>query len=457
MRWYDDLYVGYNLLDKKRQVMWKIKRGKQQFNKYVITLPFNDYDVLDIYPSNVLTQKWYKDSDIVIVGIAEGREEAMDMVQLIIMDCLNSTGGCKVKDYILNLMNEERSKREEQPMVHILLLILKIIGIIVLSILGLALLILLFPIAYVGKVNGNIEEKKITGNIRAGWLFHLLHCRLWIENTEIHYNIRLLGIKIKSSETKEKKKKEKRKNQPEEQSPKNEEEKSQDELKEDSVKKTDIKQIGTSENEKEQEIQNSNVEETDVKNQNNENIKSEDSKNTTETNNRKKEKKSFITRMQISFKKLKQRIKKIVENIKDKIHNIKENAKNKKSSIDEIINQIKTVKQFITSKTTKEAYAYGKKMVLKLLKHLAPNRIKGNLYMGFEESYLTGEALGALGMIYGIFNINPKRFKVYPDFENKVFKGDIIFKGHIYLGVVIIYCLKFYFNKNIKRIIKKFI
>ena len=27
--------------------MWKIKRGKQQFNKYVITLPFNDYDVLD--------------------------------------------------------------------------------------------------------------------------------------------------------------------------------------------------------------------------------------------------------------------------------------------------------------------------------------------------------------------------------------------------------------------------
>lgn len=342
-------------------------------------------------------------------------------------------------------------------MVHILLLILKIIGIIVLSILGLALLILLFPITYVGKVNGNIEEKKITGNIRAGWLFHLLHCRLWIENTEIHYNIRLLGIKIKSSEAKEKKKKEKRKNQSEEQSPKNEEEKSQDELKEDSVKETDIKQIGTSENEKEQEIQNSNLEETDVKNQNNENIKSEDSKNTTETNNRKKEKKSFITRMQISFKKLKQRIKKIVENIKDKIHNIKENAKNKKNSIDEIINQIKTVKQFITSKTTKEAYAYGKKMVLKLLKHLAPNRIKGNLYMGFEESYLTGEALGALGMIYGIFNINPKRFKVYPDFENKVFKGDIIFKGHIYLGVVIIYCLKFYFNENIKRIIKKFI
>ncbi|MFQ9443246.1 MAG: hypothetical protein ACLR1A_10235, partial [Eubacterium ventriosum] len=64
---------------------------------------------------------------------------------------------------------------------------------------------------------------------------------------------------------------------------------------------------------------------------------------------------------------------------------IKENAKNKKNSIDEIINQIKTVKQFITSNTTKEAYAYGKKMVIKLLKHLAPNRIKGNLYMDLKK------------------------------------------------------------------------
>ena len=343
-------------------------------------------------------------------------------------------------------------------MVHILLLILKIIGIIVLSILALALLILFFPITYVGKVNGSIEEKKIAGNIRAGWLFHLLHGRVWIENTEIHYNIRLLGIKIKSSDKKEKEaKEERRKNQSKKQSPKNEEEKSQDELKEDSVKKTDIKQIGTSENEKEQEIQNSNLEENDVKNQNNENTKSEDSKKTTETKNRKKEKKSFVTRIQIFFKKLKQKIKEIVENIKDKIHNIKENVKNKKNSIDEIINQIKAVKQFITAKTTKEAYAYGKKMVIKLLKHLAPNRIKGNLYMGFEENYLTGEALGVFGMLYGIFNINPKRFNVYPDFEKKVFKGDITFKGHIYLGVVIIYCLKFYFNENIKRIIKKFI
>ena len=104
MRWYEDLYVGYNLLDKKRQVIRKIKNGKPQLNKYVITLPQNDYDTLEIYPSNILNQKWYQDSDIVVVGITEGMEEAMDMIQLIIMDCLNDTGEVKVKKYIMSKM-----------------------------------------------------------------------------------------------------------------------------------------------------------------------------------------------------------------------------------------------------------------------------------------------------------------------------------------------------------------
>lgn len=104
MRWYKDLYVGYNLLDNKKKVVRNIKNGKPQFNKYIITLPLNDYDILEIYPSYVLTQKWYRNSDMVIVGIAEGMEEALDMMQLVIMDCYEKTGNVKVKPYIMEQM-----------------------------------------------------------------------------------------------------------------------------------------------------------------------------------------------------------------------------------------------------------------------------------------------------------------------------------------------------------------
>lgn len=111
MRWYDDLYVGYNALDNKKDIIRKIKKGKLQINKYVIALPFNDYDVLDIYPSYVLTQTWYRKSDMVIVGIAEGMEETLDMMQLVIMDCLNETGGVNVKEYILNNMDRNTKRK----------------------------------------------------------------------------------------------------------------------------------------------------------------------------------------------------------------------------------------------------------------------------------------------------------------------------------------------------------
>lgn len=108
MRWYEDLYVGYGLLNTKRQVMRKIKNGKPQLNKYVLTLPCNDYDTLEIYPAGVLTQKWYRESELVIVGIAEGKEEAMDMMQLIIMDCLQDTGSVNVKKYIEEKMQKSK-------------------------------------------------------------------------------------------------------------------------------------------------------------------------------------------------------------------------------------------------------------------------------------------------------------------------------------------------------------
>lgn len=102
MRWCDDLYIGDNALNSKEEIISNIKEGKFQFNKYVLALPFNEVDLLDIYPSYVLTQKRYMDSDIVIVGIAEGKEEAYDVIQLIIMDCYNKTNGFDVRQYIEN-------------------------------------------------------------------------------------------------------------------------------------------------------------------------------------------------------------------------------------------------------------------------------------------------------------------------------------------------------------------
>ena len=60
--------------------------------------------------------------------------------------------------------------------------------------------------------------------------------------------------------------------------------------------------------------------------------------------------------------------------------------------------KIKEMKNFISANTTKEAYRYGKRMIIKLLRHIFPRRIKAELHFGFEQPDATGKMLGYMGM-----------------------------------------------------------
>lgn len=95
---YKDLYVGDIASRRKRKIIKNIKNNKKQLGVYIIALPSNNQNLLDIYPSLVLTQKYYSNRRINIVGICKSREEAFNMVQSIIMDCYNEYSNvCLIK------------------------------------------------------------------------------------------------------------------------------------------------------------------------------------------------------------------------------------------------------------------------------------------------------------------------------------------------------------------------
>lgn len=102
MRWYNYLYIGEKALKNSEKIISNIKKGKIQYNVYVFALPFNDSDVLDVYPAYILCQRHYRKSDIVIVGVAKGIEESKDLMQEILLECYHETGDFKLKEYILN-------------------------------------------------------------------------------------------------------------------------------------------------------------------------------------------------------------------------------------------------------------------------------------------------------------------------------------------------------------------
>lgn len=100
MKWYNNLYLGENAEKRKRKIMGKLRLNKPQLGVYVITLPANENNSLDIYPSNILLQKYYKKRNLTVVGIAEGREEALLLVQKIVMDCYEKTGQFLVRKMV---------------------------------------------------------------------------------------------------------------------------------------------------------------------------------------------------------------------------------------------------------------------------------------------------------------------------------------------------------------------
>ena len=85
-------------------------------------------------------------------------------------------------------------------MLHILLILLKIIGIILLACLALVALLFILPASY--KIEGikNKEQSYLT--IHGGWLFHILHFNMEYSE-ELKYSLRILGFKIYSDDNDE--------------------------------------------------------------------------------------------------------------------------------------------------------------------------------------------------------------------------------------------------------------
>ena len=100
MIWFDNLYVGAEAEKEKSNIVKNIKRYKFQLDVYVLCLADVPGNIMDIYPSYVLNQKYYKNKKLFVLGIAKSYNEAMSVMEKIIMDCYEKTGGFDLKEFV---------------------------------------------------------------------------------------------------------------------------------------------------------------------------------------------------------------------------------------------------------------------------------------------------------------------------------------------------------------------
>lgn len=312
-------------------------------------------------------------------------------------------------------------------MMHILLMILKIIGIVLLTAAGILLLTLFLalfcPVVYRGRFTRSAEGT--AGSLSISWLFWLVRVKIFYDNGKHGFRIRFFGIPLdalgrllsgwqrgRQSSGKEEKK---------------------------PGEKQDLEKEQNLEKEKEPEEKRSGVLE---KKQVSRDKKALPDKSGEET----EEKPFFLFRFWkgiVSFFRmlmgLPSRIVKAVRGFFQKIS--------------EILQKIDRFREFLGREEFLHALGLLWGSAGKLLRHVRPRKIRGSLCFGFEDPAHTGLCLGGISVIYPWYH---KSLMIEPDFQQKRLEADLGFWGEIF-GVYALYIfLKIYFDKNVKYCINRF-
>lgn len=100
MKWAKRLFISDEAKQKKTRTIWKLKRGKSVFGVYVITLSANPANQLDIFESSSLMNKRYPKDDLVVVGIAKGYDDALELVNKMAQKTVDITGDTDIRAFV---------------------------------------------------------------------------------------------------------------------------------------------------------------------------------------------------------------------------------------------------------------------------------------------------------------------------------------------------------------------
>ena len=102
VNWYKNLYVGDTAKKKQKKWMHRIEKKKAAPGIWLLTMPSNPQNNLDVIPADLLLQPAVRKSCPLIVGLAVSREEAVELVEKIALETYRETGEVKIREWLQN-------------------------------------------------------------------------------------------------------------------------------------------------------------------------------------------------------------------------------------------------------------------------------------------------------------------------------------------------------------------
>ena len=300
-------------------------------------------------------------------------------------------------------------------MLHIILTILKILGIIILCVLGIFICVLAAVLFAPIKYSVSAEKKEEQPISKAGvvakvsWLLFVVRGVFVLENGKTYYKIRVFGIDILKMMEKR--------------------------------SKTNVR-VNNKASKKDKAADKPKVEKkTLVKDESvNNNTKTLDTALTaTDSADKAPDKKRGIA----------DKIKSVIAGIKEKIRSAKEKILGIKNKIKDTWNRIKYYKEELGKDENRQAICFVWGKIKEALNHIKPRKLIGTITFGMDSPDKTGQSLGVIAIFYPVFC---KGFSIKPDFTKPCIYGNIIAKGRIRIFTLLIICIKLIRSKELKRL-----
>lgn len=101
LKWQKKYYISEGVKSPVK-IQSKINAGKPVPGIYLLTLSDNPGNIMEIVPAVTLIQKTAYDLCPVIIGMARGKDEALELVQRIVEEVYRETGSFGIKEYMKN-------------------------------------------------------------------------------------------------------------------------------------------------------------------------------------------------------------------------------------------------------------------------------------------------------------------------------------------------------------------
>ena len=320
-------------------------------------------------------------------------------------------------------------------MLHVLMILLKILGILLLLFVGVLLLVLLVPLRYSFSLEKG-EQVSPEFSVRVTWLCWLFYFKASYIEKVFDYRMRILGHQVAGNQKEFLEKQKKKTEKAQEKRKKDKENrKKKSQKKEDKEKKPD-KELPVTISEQKVSVTESNKEEI---------LKEKASEGSLHQENIPEE----SVKDESSHKELPKE-----DPVKDKVRkSVKQKRSFFKKSKDRI-KSLKDAKSNLDKLPWREWLELGRDKIIRLFKHIFPQKLKGTLAFGFSDPADTGYITGIAAIFYPKYG---ESFSLYPNFERRMFEAQCEGRGRIRLGYILVLVVSILKEKSVRAMIKNII